>query len=105
MYQYGDWLKAVGSQTKLAQTRELGRHNASDGNEDPKLELPRAWEPLDRLKPSQTSEETSSMVCFLMETRLDKEGFHKVYNDLPFQNRIIVKQPNSGGGLALLWKS
>lgn len=45
------------------------------------------------------------MVCFLMEIRLDKEGFHKLYNDLPFQNRIIVKQPNLGGGLALLWKS
>ena len=28
-------------------------------------------------------------VCFLMETRLDKSGFEK---------------PNSGGGLALLWK-
>lgn len=42
VYQYGDWLKAVGSQTKLAQTRESGRHNASDGNEGPKLELPRA---------------------------------------------------------------
>ena len=27
-----------------------------------------------------------------------------MYGDLPFQNKIIVKQPNVGGGLALLWK-
>ena len=33
-------------------------------------------------------------MCFLMETCLDNEGFDK----------IIVKQPNAGGGLALLWK-
>ncbi|KAL0004681.1 hypothetical protein SO802_012242 [Lithocarpus litseifolius] len=39
-----------------------------------------------------------------METRLDKEGFESLYGDLKFQNKIIVKQPNTGGGLALLWK-
>ena len=44
-------------------------------------------------------------VCFLMETRLDKEGFEKLYSSLLFQNKIIVKQPDSGGGLALLWKN
>ena len=42
-------------------------------------------------------------VCFLLETRLDKEGFEKLYGNLPFQNKIIVKQPDSGGGLAFLW--
>lgn len=40
-----------------------------------------------------------------MKTRLDKEGFEKLYGNWPFQNKIIVKQPNSGGGLALLWKN
>ncbi|KAK9988414.1 hypothetical protein SO802_028653 [Lithocarpus litseifolius] len=40
-----------------------------------------------------------------METRLDKEGFESLYGDLQFQNKIIVKQPNTGGGLALLWKN
>ena len=44
------------------------------------------------------------MVCFLMETRLDKEGFKQHCGDLPFPNQIIVKKPNSRGGLALLWK-
>ena len=44
-------------------------------------------------------------VCFLMETRLDKEGFEKLYSSLLFQNKIIVKQLDSGGGLALLWKN
>ena len=44
------------------------------------------------------------MVCFLMETRLNKEGFEEKYGDLPFANRIVVKYPNSGGGIALLWK-
>lgn len=40
-----------------------------------------------------------------METRLDKEGFDKLYGNLPFQNRIIVKNLDYGGGLALLWKN
>ena len=44
------------------------------------------------------------MVCFLMETKLDKEGLEKFCGDLPFPNKIVVKQPNSGGGLALMWK-
>ena len=45
------------------------------------------------------------MVCFLMETRLDKESFEKLYGNLSFQNKIIVKHPDSGGGLAFLWKN
>ena len=43
-------------------------------------------------------------VCFLMETRLNKERFDEFCGDLPFTNRFIVKYPNAGGGLALLWK-
>ena len=43
-------------------------------------------------------------VCFLMETRLDKEGFEN-YGNLLFQNKIIVKHPDSRGGLAFLWKN
>ena len=44
-------------------------------------------------------------VCFLMETRLDKNGFDNLYENLPFQNKIIVKHPDSGGGIAFLWKN
>ena len=44
------------------------------------------------------------MVCFLMETGLDKEGLEKFYGDLQFPNKIVVNQPNSGGSLALTWK-
>ena len=43
-------------------------------------------------------------VCFLMETRLDKEGYDKHCRELPFQNKLIVKRPNSSGGLVLVWK-
>ncbi|XP_075665494.1 uncharacterized protein LOC142635175 [Castanea sativa] len=43
-------------------------------------------------------------VCFLMETRLDRGGFEKHCGDVPFKNKLIVEKPNSGGGLALLWK-
>ena len=43
-------------------------------------------------------------VCFLMETRLDKEGFDELCGNLPFLNWLIVKYPNTGGGLALIWK-
>ena len=39
-----------------------------------------------------------------METRLDKEGFNRLYGELPYPNRIIVKNPDMGGGLALIWK-
>ena len=42
-------------------------------------------------------------LCFLMETRLDKDGFVKLYGNLPFQNKIIVKHLDSGGGLDFLW--
>ena len=44
-------------------------------------------------------------MCFLMETRLDKKGFDKHCRKITFPNKLIVKKPNSGGGLALLWKS
>ena len=44
-------------------------------------------------------------VCFRMETRLDKDSFEKNCRELPFPNKLIVKKPNSGGGLALIWKS
>ena len=49
--------------------------------------------------------EQAPMVCFLMETRLDTEGFNNLQGDLPFQNIIIVKHPDASGGLAFLWKN
>ena len=36
---------------------------------------------------------------------MDREGFEKLYSELPFSNRIIVKKLDSGGGLALIWKN
>ena len=39
-----------------------------------------------------------------METHLDTEGFNTLYGNLPFQNKIIVKHLDGGGGLAFLWK-
>ena len=49
--------------------------------------------------------EKDPTVCFLMETRLDKDGFENLYSKLPFQNKVIVKHPNVGGGLVFLWKN
>ena len=49
--------------------------------------------------------EQAPTVCFLMETRLDKDEFENLYGNLSYQNKIIVKHPDSGGGLALLWKN
>lgn len=49
--------------------------------------------------------EQASIVCFLIKTRLDREGFNKLYGDLLYRNRIIVKQPDTRGGLAILWKT
>ena len=43
-------------------------------------------------------------VCFLIETRLDKERFDRHCRELPFRNKLIIKKPNSRGGQALLWK-
>ena len=48
--------------------------------------------------------EQAPTVCFLMETRLDMEGFNNLYDNLPFQNKIIVKHSDAGGGLAFLWR-
>lgn len=42
-------------------------------------------------------------MCFLMETRLDRDGFGSLCGDLPFPNWLVVKQPDSAGGLALIW--
>lgn len=44
------------------------------------------------------------MICFLMETRLDKKGFKKHYKNAPFPNQFFVKKSDSSGALALLWK-
>ena len=49
--------------------------------------------------------EQALTVCFLMETRLDKEGFDNSYSNLPYQNKVIIKHPDSGGGLGFLWKN
>ena len=49
--------------------------------------------------------EKDPTVCFLMETRLDKDGFENLNSNLHFQNKVIVKHPNAGGGLAFLWKN
>ena len=43
-------------------------------------------------------------VCFLMETRLDREGFDRLYGELPYPHKIIVKKLDTGGRLALIWK-
>ena len=48
--------------------------------------------------------EQAPNVCLLMETRLDRSGFEKHYGEVPFKNKLIVKKPNSGRELALLWK-
>ena len=39
-----------------------------------------------------------------METRLDNEGFNGFCSDLLFPNHFVMKYPNAGGDLALLWK-
>ena len=49
--------------------------------------------------------EQTPNVCFLMETRLNTKGFNTLYGNLPFQNNIIVKHLDGGGGLAFLWKN
>ena len=43
-------------------------------------------------------------VCFLMETCLDRERFDWHCRELPYKNKLIIKKPDSGGGLALIWK-
>ena len=48
--------------------------------------------------------EQAPTVCFLMKTLLNKEGYVKHRRELPFRNNLIVKKPNSGGGIALIWK-
>ena len=39
-----------------------------------------------------------------METHLDTKGFNTLCGNLPFQNNIIVKHLDGGGGLAFFWK-
>lgn len=39
-----------------------------------------------------------------MKTRLDKKDFKKHYKNAPFPNQFFVKNSDSSGALALLWK-
>ena len=78
------------------------RTTLAGSNEDFKLELSRAWETWIGRSLRKIVREQVPTICFLMETRLDKEGFDKLYGNLLFQNKFIVKHPDSGGGLALL---
>ena len=48
--------------------------------------------------------EQAPSICFLMETRLDKEGIKHWCKELPYKNCFVVKKSGLGGGLALLWK-
>ena len=48
--------------------------------------------------------EQTPNVCFLMETKLDREGLNRLYGELPYPHKIIVKKPDMGGGLTLIWK-
>ena len=40
-----------------------------------------------------------------METRLDRDGFVRHCRELQFPNKLIIKMLDTGGGLALIWKS
>ena len=42
------------------------------------------------------------IMCFLMETRLDKNEFNNHCRELPFRNKLNNKY--SRGGLSLVWK-
>ena len=43
-------------------------------------------------------------VCFLMETRLDRDRFVKRFQDLADLNKLIVKKLYLGRGLVLIGK-
>lgn len=74
-------------------------------NETTKLELSRAWNPWTVHSLHKIVRDQAPTVCFLMETRLNKDGFDVHCRDLPFPNKLILKEPDTGGGLALLWKA
>ena len=44
------------------------------------------------------------MVCLLIDTRMHKEDFKKLFKDIEMPHGYIVKKSGLGGGLALLWK-
>ena len=89
----------------LNQLKRQGcRNTPAKHNEVIKLELPRAWEPLDSSKPLHMVRDQAPTVCFLVETRLDNIGFMYHCRELAYPNKLIVKKPDSGGRLALVWK-
>ena len=48
--------------------------------------------------------EQAPSICFLMETRLDREGINYWCKELPYKNMFVVKKPGLCGRLALMWK-
>ena len=67
------------------------RNTPAKHNEVIKLELPRAWEPLDSSKPLDMVRDQAPTVCFLVETRLDNIGFMYHCRELAYPNKLIVK--------------
>ena len=50
------------------------RSTLAGSHENPKLELPRAWEPLDNSKPSQDHKGTSSLNLFSNGNQIGQRG-------------------------------
>ena len=69
----------------------------AEHNENIKLELPRLGNPWTVQGLHKLVKEQAPKVRFLMETRLDKDEYKKHCKELPFQNKLIVKKPDSGG--------
>ena len=48
--------------------------------------------------------EQGPSICFLMETRLDRDSINFWCKELPYKNKFVVKKPGLGGGLVMMWK-
>ena len=59
-----EWKLGVVWKVVMRRYRRGWTATLAESNEAVKLELPRAWEPLDKLKPSQNCEGTSSHSLF-----------------------------------------
>ena len=80
--------------------------STTEHNELPQLEL--QW----ALRNSQKEDEVVALgttkdpkLVFLMETKVDKPTLERVGRTIHFTNLFFVPHVNSGGGLALYWKS
>ena len=76
----------------------------TESNENPQLELSKAWEPMCSRCALSPCEGESFQDFFLMETKQSEAEMRRIQVELPYRYVFVVPSIQWNGGLSLLWK-